>query len=110
MKTLVPVLAFQLAIGVPVAVSAPPLEILTGHIAGGVVSPDPVYGWPRNERYPASDPGSGGAPDFGVLNLMDSERGSSMNHQLRCQEKYPTYEIATDTYLSGSGLPTRCRL
>jgi hypothetical protein len=35
---------------------------------------------------------------------------SILEHQLRCQATYATYDLASDTYLGEDGLPRPCRL
>ena len=41
---------------------------------------------------------------------LNATGSSILEHQLRCQATYATYDRATDTYLGENGLPRPCRL
>lgn len=108
MKSLLPVLSIIVA----VALHAIP-----------AFADDYVYGWPRNTNFPNFDPGAaainalnatsprgGGSIDFGLVEAMGRNGGSFMEHQLRCQAKYVTYDMTSDTFIDNSGMPRRCKL
>jgi hypothetical protein len=41
---------------------------------------------------------------------LNATGGSLLEHQLLCQATYVTYELASDTYIGGDGIPRPCRL
>jgi hypothetical protein len=111
MKSLLPVLSIIIAVGLPLQANVTP-----------VLGDDYVYGWPRNENFPNFDPATAainalnatnprirGSRHLGLVDTRGRNGGSSMHHQLRCQAKYETYDMISDTYVSNSGMPRRCK-
>lgn len=39
---------------------------------------------------------------------LDRTGESMLQHQLKCQARYPSYDMASDTYLGAHGIPTDC--
>lgn len=112
MKSLLPVLSIIIAASLPLQAN------LTSALGD-----DYVYGWPRNENSPNFDPAAAainalnatnprirGSRDFGLVDTRGRNGGLSVNHQLRCQAKYASYNMISDTYVGNSGMPRRCKL
>ncbi|HHY51008.1 MAG TPA: BA14K family protein [Alphaproteobacteria bacterium] len=52
---------------------------------------------------------------FSPLNIdraitLNATGDSILEHQLKCQAAYPSYDLASDTYISSNGIPRPCRL
>lgn len=132
MKVLLTALFAAAAIGVTAAPAlAQPLDIL---VPGGVFLPDPTppdFPDRRIVRTPVTpngnfDPAQASLNALAISNFYPPRNFTSFNydraltlnatgtsileHQLRCQAAYPTYDLASDTYLGGNGLPRPCRL
>lgn len=41
---------------------------------------------------------------------LNATGDSIMEHQLKCQARYATYDMVSDTYIAANGLPRPCRL
>lgn len=110
---------------------AQPLEIL---VPGGIVMPNsvsPNFPDRRIVRTPVTPGGSFDpaqaslnalavsnfypAPGFVSINYdraltLNAMGTSILEHQLRCQATYASYDLASDTYIGENGLPRPCRL
>lgn len=131
MKVLLTALVVAAAIGVSAPALAQPLDII---VPGGTLFLDRAPGdFPdrRIVRTPVT-PGGNFDPAQASLNALaisnfypppgyvsiNFDRALTLNatgqsileHQLRCQAAYATYDLASDTYLGDNGIPRPCRL
>ena len=130
LKSVLPVLAT--AIVVSSAALAQPVEIIVPYYGPGDASAsaprffyddDYVYGDPWNPNF---DPAAAAINALNISRLHPPRGGSAFNidraitlnatgdsileHQLRCQAAYPSYDLASDTYLGANGIPRPCRI
>lgn len=133
MKSLLPVLAVALAaLAAPAA--AQPIDITVPYYGPGDTydGPRPFYNDDYNYGAPTwDDPGrfDPAAAAINALNIshFNTPRGRSsinynraitlnatgdsiLEHQLKCQAAYASYDLASDTYLGSHGIPRPCRL
>lgn len=130
MKALLTVLTATLALTVPAL--AQPVDITVPFGPGS--SPDSaprlfydddyVYGTPFNPHY--FDPAAAAINALNISHFypprghrsLNIDRAITLNatgdsiaeHQARCQAAYPSYDLASDTYLAANGIPRPCRL
>jgi hypothetical protein len=131
MKSLLSVAVLVAALGVAGPAVAQPLEIV---VPGGSYFPSDDDGPSFNNNpdiYRAPiDPAGRFDPGQAAINALHHShfwlRGSSFNldravtlnatgdsileHQLKCQAAYASYDMASDTYLGSNGIPRPCRL
>lgn len=131
MKFLLPALALVTALGLVAPVVAQPLDII---VRGGTIVPDvgprdfPDRRIVRTPITPGGsfDPAQASlnglavsnfypAPGFVSINYdraytLNATGDSILEHQLKCQAAYSSYDLATDTYLDPYGIPRPCRL
>ena len=133
MKSLLPVLALALAV-VAAPAAAQPIDITVPYYG-----PDDSYDGPRpfyNDDYVYGprvwdDPGrfDPAAAAINALNIshfntprgrntLNYDRAITLNatgdsiieHQLKCQSAFASYDMVSDTYLGDNGIPRPCRL
>ena len=129
MKPLLPVLV---AIVTSSAAMAQPIDITVPFDGPGDASAsaprffyddDYVYGDPWNPNF---DPAAAAINALNVSNfyprrghsVFNIDRAVTLNatgesiatHQLKCQAAYPSYDLASGTYLGPDGIPRPCRL
>jgi len=135
MRNLLPAMAVILA-AVPLSAVAQPLEIYVPYTGPGLYVPydpatlprfdfphDYVYGNPEYPSYPNFDPAAAAINaelaihprtrqlhlDYELADTLIRTGQTATQHYLRCQARYPTYDLASDTYLDSNGFPRRCR-
>lgn len=131
MKVLLTALTAAVIGALAVPAAAQPLDIVVpgGTLVPGAISPD--FHDRRIVRTPVTpngnfDPGQASInalaiskfyPPNGFVSInydraltLNATGSSMLEHQLRCQAAYATYDLATDTYLGDDGLPRPCRL
>lgn len=131
MKSLLPVVALVAGLAAIQPAAAQPLDII---VPGGRVlvvpdtstrfnNPPTVY---RNPVDPAGrfDPGQAAINALHHSNfwlrgsMFNADRAVTLNatgdsileHQLKCQAAYGSYDLASDTYIGAGGMPRPCRL
>ena len=131
MKLLLPAVALIAALGAVAPAAAQPLDIIVG---GGTIVPDSTprdFPDRRVVRTPVTpggnfDPAQASlnalaisnfypAPGYVSINYdraytLNATGDSILEHQLKCQAAYATYDPATDTYVGAYGIPQPCRL
>lgn len=131
MKVLLTALTAAVIGALAMPAAAQPLDIVVpgGTLVPGAISPD--FYDRRIVRTPVTpngnfDPGRASInalaiskfyPPNGFVSInydraltLNATGSSMLEHQLRCQAAYATYDLATDTYLGDDGLPRPCRL
>jgi hypothetical protein len=133
MKSLLPVLVLAMA-AVAAPVVAQPIDITVPYYGPGdsydgprpFYNDDYVYGsrtWDDPGRF---DPAAAAINALNISHFnvprgrsnlnynraitLNATGDSILEHQLKCQAAYASYDLATDTYLSDHGIPRPCRL
>jgi hypothetical protein len=131
MKALLPVVAIIAGLASVAPVYAQPLDIT---VYGGSTYYDPTPRYHDDNyvvRTPVTpggrfDPGQAAInglivshfwsqPGHSTFNVdraitLNATGDSILEHQLKCQAAYPSYDLASDTYLTRNGIPRPCRL
>lgn len=131
MKLLLPAFALIVAFGAAAPAAAQPLDII---VRGGAVVPDTTprdFPDRRIVRTPITpggnfDPAQASlnalavsnfypAPGYVEINFdraftLNATGDSILEHQLKCQAAYASYDPASDTFIGANGIPQPCRL
>jgi hypothetical protein len=132
MKALLAVLVATVglfAVALPAAAQTE-ITVFGGQVADPDFFPRPIYNDDYvygTNRFPGQnfDPAAAAINALNVSNFylprgrspFNFDRAATLNrtgeslaeHQLRCQALYDSYDLASDTYLAGNGIPRPCR-
>jgi hypothetical protein len=52
----------------------------------------------------------GSSFNYNRMVTLNATGDSLLEHQMKCQAAYPSYDLASDTYIGSHGIPRPCRL